>query len=191
MERDCLVHSIYWCNSLNCAYLYDADGFLQFRLLICVLELISVPIVPWDSFILIKFNTLYIWREIVLSIGFTGVFQFIGHIFMMQMDSFNFEFWFGFRPHFRSEWLLRFIYFNKIQHFDPMERDCLVHSIYWCNSLDCAYLYDADGFLQFLLLIRVLELISVPNESWDSYILIKFNTLKNGARLLGPLDLLV
>ena len=96
MERDCLVHSIYLCNSINWTYLYDADGFLQFRLLIWVLELISVPSESWDSFILIKFNTLSIWREIVRSIRFTGVIHLIGHIFMMQMDSFNFGFWYGF-----------------------------------------------------------------------------------------------
>ena len=34
------------------------------------------------------------------------------------------------------------------------------------------YLYDADGLLQFRVLIRVLELISVPNHSRDSFILI-------------------
>ena len=44
------------------------------------------------------------------------------------------------------------------------------------NSLNWTYL-NADGFLQFRVLIRVLELISVPNESRDSFILIKFNTL--------------
>ena len=44
--------------------LYDADGFLQFRVLIRVLELISRPNHSRDSFILIKFNTLYSWREI-------------------------------------------------------------------------------------------------------------------------------
>ena len=62
--------------------------------------------------------------EIVRSIGFTGVFHLIGHNFMMQMDFINFGFDSGSRPHFRSEWVLRFIYFTKIQHFDPMERDC-------------------------------------------------------------------
>ena len=96
MERDCLVHSIYWCDSNNCAYLYDADGFLQFRVLIRFLDLISVPNDYWDSFILIKFNTLTQWSKIVRSIGFTGVIHLIGHNFMMQMDSFNFGFWFGF-----------------------------------------------------------------------------------------------
>ena len=55
-----------------------------------------------------------------MSIGVSGVIHLIGHIFMMQMDSFNFR-----------------------------------------------------------VLIRVLELISVPNHSRDSFILIKFNTLSS------------
>ena len=106
-------------NSLNWTYLYDADGFLQFRVLIRVPELISVPNQSRDSFIIIKFNTLTIMeRRLLVFIGFSGD-----------------------------------------------------------NSLNWTYLYDADGFLQFRVLIRVLELISVPNESRDSFILIKFNTL--------------
>ena len=53
---------------LNRTYLYDADvipsisGFIFSR----VLELISVPNESRDSFILIKFYTLSIWREIVI-----------------------------------------------------------------------------------------------------------------------------
>ena len=82
---------------------YDADGFLQFQVLIRVLELISVPNHSRDSFILIKFNTLSSWREID-----------------------------------RVHWNLG------------------------SNSLNWTYLYDADEFLQFRVLIRVLELISVP-----------------------------
>ena len=35
----------------------------------------------------------------------------------------------------------------------------------------------ADVFLQFGVLIRVLELISVPNQSRDSFVLIKLSTL--------------
>ena len=112
------VHWSYWFNSLNRTYLYDADGFLQFGVLIRVLELLYVPNESRYSFILIKFNTLSLWREIVI-----------------------------------------------------------VHWRQRCNSLNRACLYDADGFLQFRVLIRVLELISVPNESRDSLILIKFNTL--------------
>ena len=112
------VHWSFWCNSLNWTYLYDADGFLQFRVLIRVLELISVPNHSKDSFILIKFNPLSSCPEIVS-----------------------------------------------------------VHWSFWCNSLNWTYLYDADGFLQFRVLIRVLEFISVPNHSKDSFILIKFNPL--------------
>ena len=112
------VHWILWCNSLNWTYLYDADGFLQFRVLIRVLEFISVQNESRDSLILIEFNTLSSWREIV-----------------------------------RVNWIL------------------------WCNSLNGTCLYDADGFLQFRVLIRVLEFISVQNESRDSLILIELNTL--------------
>ena len=63
-EIDSVLWSL-WCNSLNWTYLYDADGFLQYRVLIRVLELISVPNESSDSFILINFNTLSSWREIV------------------------------------------------------------------------------------------------------------------------------
>ena len=55
-------------------------------------------------------------------------------------------------------------------------------SVHWklrCNSLNWTYLYDAEGFLQFPVLIRVLELISVPNHSKDSFILIELNTLSS------------
>ena len=43
----------------------DADVFLQFPILIRILDLISVPNHSRDSFILIKFNTFSSWREIV------------------------------------------------------------------------------------------------------------------------------
>ena len=104
--RDIGVIHLIW------TYLYDADGFLQFRVLIRVLELISVPNHSRDSFILIKFNTLSSCRRLLVSIRDIGV----------------------------------------------------IHLIW-------TYLYDADGFLQFRVLIRVLELISVPNHSRDSFIL--------------------
>ena len=46
------------------------------------------------------------------------------------------------------------------------------------------YLYEADVFLQFRVLSRILELISVSNLSRDSFILIKLNTLSTGEELL-------
>ena len=52
-----------------------------------------------------------------------------------------------------------------------MERDCQCPLDLWCHLLIWTYPYDADGFLHFRVLIPVLELISVPNESRDSFIL--------------------
>ena len=67
-----------------------------------------------------------------------------------------------------------------------------VHWILWCNSLNWTYLYDADGFLQFRVLIRVLEPISIPNESRDS---IYFNKIQHFVHMEGdcqcPLELVV
>ena len=174
------VHWSQWCNSLNWTYLYDADGFLQFRVLIRVLELISVPNHSRDSFILIKFNTLSSCREIdsvhwslwCNSLNWTylydadGFLQFRVLIRVLELISVP--------NHSRDSFIL--INFNKVSSCPE------IVSVQWnlgSNSLNWTYLYDADEFLQFRVLIRVLELISVPNHSRDSYILIKFNTLSS------------
>ena len=52
-----------------------------------------------------------------MSIGVSGAIHIIGHIFMMQKDSFKFVFDSVSRTHFRSESVQRFNYFNKIRHF--------------------------------------------------------------------------
>ena len=57
-----------WYNSLNWTYLYDADVFHQFRVLIRLLEPISVPNHPRFSFILFKLNTLYSCKEWIRAI---------------------------------------------------------------------------------------------------------------------------
>ena len=174
------VHWSQWCNSLNWTYLYDADGFLQFPVLIRVLELISVPNHSRDSFILIKFNTLSSWREIVRvhwslrsnSLNWTyhydadGFLQFPVLIRVLELISV--------KNHSRDSFIL--IKSNNLSSWRLIVR---FHWIQWCNSLNWTYLYDSDGFLQFPVLIRVLELISVPNHSRDSFILIKFNTLSS------------
>ena len=49
-----------------------------------------------------------------------------------------------------------------------------VNSYLWYDTLNWLNLYDADAFFQFRILIRVLELISIPNHSRDSFILIEF-----------------
>ena len=77
------------------------------------------------------------------------------------------------RAHFRSKSFQRFIYFNKNQHFVLMassRENVRVFSSEWCDSRNWKYLNDADGFIQFRDMIRVLDLISVPKHSRDSYI---------------------
>ena len=49
----------------------------------------------------------------------------------------------------------------------------------WYNSLNKTYLYDADVFLHFRVLIRLLVPISVPDESTNSIIVFKLNTLNS------------
>ena len=183
------IVSVHWnlgSISPNWTYLYDADGFLQFRVLIRFLELISVPNHSKDSFILIKFNPLSSCPEIVSvlwslwynSLNWTylydpdGFLQFRVLIRVLELIS---------RPkHSRDSFIL--LKFNTLYTCPE------VVSVHWnlgSNSLNWTYLYDADGFLQFRVLIRVLELISVPNHSRDSFILLKFNTLSSCPEIVG------
>ena len=60
-----------------------------------------------------------------------------------------------------------------------------VHWSSWCNSLNWTYLNDAGGFRQFRGLIRYLELISVPNQSKDSFILKQFDTLSSWREIVS------
>ena len=180
------VHWSQWCNSLNWTYLYDADGFLQFPVLIRVLELISVPNHSRDSFILLKFNTLSSWMEIVTvhwsqwcnSHNWThlydadGFLQFPVLIRVLELISVP--------NHSRDSFIL--IKFNTLSSWMEI---VTVHWSQWCNSLNWTYLYDVDGFLQFPVLIRVLELISVPNHSRDSFILIQLNTLSSSPEIVS------
>ena len=118
------VHSNQWCNSLNWIQLNDADGFLQFPILIRILERTSVPKHTRDSLIIIKFNTFSSWREIV-SVHSSQLCNSLNWIYLNDPDDFlQFRVDSDSRPHFRPESFLRFIYFNKIQHFLLMEGDC-------------------------------------------------------------------
>ena len=177
------IVSVQWnlgSNSLNWTYLYDADVFLQFRVLIRVLDLISVPNHSRDSFILIKFNTLSSCRRLLVSIRDIGVIHLIW-TYLYDADGFL---------HFRV--LIRVLELISVPNysrdsfilikFNTLSSCPEIVSVHWklgSNSLNWTYLYDADVFLQFRVLIRVLELISVPNHSKDSFILIKFNTLSS------------
>ena len=187
MEGDCqCVHSSQWCNSLNWIYLNDADDFLQFPILIPVLDLISVPNHSRDSFILIKFNTFSSWREIV-SVHSSQWCNSLNWIYLNDADDFL-QFPILIRildlisvpNHSRDSFIL--IKFNT---FSSWREIVSVHSSQWFNSLNWIQLNDADDFLQFPILIPVLDLISVPNHSRDSFILIKFNTFSSWREIVS------
>ena len=76
---------------LNWIYLYDADVFFQFSILIRILDLISDPNQSRDSFIVIKLDTLYIGEGYILSLWISSTIHLIGYIIKLQMLSFNFE----------------------------------------------------------------------------------------------------
>ena len=65
----------------------------------------------------------------------------------------------------------------ELNTLHPWKEYVRVNSVLWHNSLNWSYLHDADVFLRFRVLIRVQELISIRNESRDSFIVIKLNTL--------------
>ena len=81
------------------------------------------------------------------------------------------------RPHFRSKLVLRFIYCNKIGYFVHKRRVCKEQWELVLPITKWIFLYDADVFFQFSIMIRILDLISDPNQSRDSYALIKLDTL--------------
>ena len=100
------------------------------------------------------------------------------------MFFFNFGFYSDSRAHFRSESVQRLINNNKIEYFVHRRRVVNFKWKYSFMYLNWTYPYDSDVFLQFRVLIRILEPICVPNQSRDSFTLIKLNALSTGAELL-------
>ena len=172
------VHWSQWCNSLIWIYFNDADVFLQFSILIRILELISVLNHSRDSFILILYNSLSSWREIVTILSSFRC-NLLKWIYLNDADVFL-QFSILIRilelisvlNHSRDSFIL--IIFNTLSLCSEII-SVLSSQLY--NSLNWVYLNDADVFPQFTMLIRILQLISVPKHSRDSLILIQFNTL--------------
>ena len=88
------------------------------------------------------------------------------------------------RAHFRTESVQRLINYNKIEYFVHRRRVVNFKWKYSFMYLNWTYPYDSDVFLQFRVLIRILEPNSVSNQSRDSFILIKLNTLSTVEELL-------
>ena len=167
-----------WYNSLNWTYLYDADVFLQFRVLIRLLEPISVPNHPRYSLILCKLNSLYSCKEWIRA-NWNKWYNSLNWTYLYDADVFL-----------RFRVLIRLLVPISVPNHS---RDSLLlfklNSLYsckeciranwskWYNSLNWTYLYDADLFLRFRILIRLLVPISVPNHTRDSLLLFKLNSL--------------
>ena len=148
--------------------------------MIRIQELISIRNQSRDSFIVIKLNTLHSWKEYVESlIRISIIIHLIGHLSMMQMFSFNFRVLISdSRAHFHSEAVQRFIYFNTIEHFTLMERVCWESILISGIGQLIGHISMMQMFsFNFRVLIRIQELISIRNQSRDSFILLKMNTL--------------
>ena len=125
-------------------------------------------------------DTLYIGEGYILSLWISVTIHLIGYIYMMQMFYSIFDFVSDFRPHFQPETAQRFINSNKIEYFVHRRRLNFVIVNLCYHSLNWIYLYDADVFFQFSIFIRILNLISDPNQSRDSFIVRKLDTLYIG-----------
>ena len=174
----CDFNSNWWDNSLNWSNLYDADVFFQFRVLIRVQEPNSIQNQSRDSFILIKLNTLHSWKEYV-RVNSNLWYSSINRSCLYDADVFfQFQVLIRVQEHIsiqnqsRDSFIL--IKLNTLHSWKEYVR---VNSNLWYSSINRSYLYDADVFFQFRVLIRVQELISIQNQSRDSFNLIKLNTL--------------
>ena len=167
-----------WYNSLNWTYLYDADVFHQFRVLIRLLVPISVPNHSRDSLLLCKLNSLYSCKEWIRA-NWNKWYNSLNWTYLYDADVFH---------QFRV--LIRLLVPISVpNHSRESLLLCKLNSLYsckewiranwnkWYNSLNWTYLYDADVFHQFRVLIRLLVPISVPNHSRDSLIVFKLNSL--------------
>ena len=176
-----VVHLKSCYNSLNWAYLYDADVFFKFWVQFRILELISAPNQPRDSLNLFRMDTMSLGDEYVVVIGKSYnislnsrylldvdvFFQFsvqtrILDIISVQnqpRDSFN---------------LFRLDTLSLGDEYAVVLRKSCYNSLYW------AQLYDADVFFQFRVLIRFLELISAPKQPRDSFNLFRMDTFSLG-----------
>ena len=96
---------------------------------------------------------------------------------MMQMFSFKFDYDSVSRPHFRPNQSRDSYTLIKLDTFSIKEEFLRSNGNYYYHSQNWMYLYDADVFFDFSILIRVLDQISDPNQSRDSYIIIKLDTL--------------
>ena len=168
-------------NSLNWALLYEADVFFHFRDLVRFLELICVPHQSRESFNLFRMDTLSLGDECVV-VHLKSCYNSLNWALLYDADVFF---------HFRV--LIRFLKLICVPNqfrdsFNLFRLDTLylgdeyvgIFGKQCYNSLNWRYLYDSDVFFQFWGQIRILELISVPNQSRVSFNLLRMDTFSLG-----------
>ena len=149
-----------WCRCFLSIFNYDSDSipyfrsesvqrFIYFNKIGYFVHKSILFKVQWELVLLFTKLDIYICCRCFLSI--------------VDFDS-------DFRLHFRTESFQRFIYFNKIGYFVHKRRVCKEQWELVLQITKWIFLYDADVFFQFSIMIRILYLISVPNQSRDSYI---------------------
>ena len=155
------VNSVLWHNSLNWSYLHGADDFFHFRVLIRVQKLIFIRNKSRDSFILIKLNTLHSWKEFV-RVNSNQWYNSINWSYLYDADVF-----FQFRVLIRVQELISIrnqsrdsYILLKLNTLHSWKECVRVNSKQWYNSLNWSYLYDAEVFFQFQVLIRVRSSLS-------------------------------
>ena len=172
-----IFNSNLWYNALNWPYLYDADAFFQFRVLIRILEVISIQNHSRDSFIWIKLTTYHLWKEDVI-VNSNLWYDSLNWLNLYDADAF-FQFRVLIRilkdisipDHSRDSFIL-----IKLKTYNLWKGCVIINVNLWYNALNWPYLYDADAFFQFRVLTRILEAFFIPNHSRDSNILIKLKT---------------
>ena len=163
-DEDVGIFGNYCHNSPNWTYLYDADVFLQFRVLIRILDLICVPNQSRVSINSFRLDTVSLGDEYVVVVGMS-CYNSINWAWLYDADVFS-----------QSRVLIRFLELICVTNqcrdsFNSFRLDTLslgdeyvgIFGNYSHNSPNWTYLYDADVFLQYRVLIRFLELICVAN----------------------------
>ena len=139
---------------------------------------ISVPNHSRNSLILFKLNSLYSCKECIRT-NWSKWYNSLNWTYLYDADVFL-QSWVLIRllvpisvPNHSRNSLILF----KLNSLYSCKECIRTNWSKWYNSLNWTYLYDADVFPRFRVLIRLLVPISVPNHSRNSLILFKLNSL--------------
>ena len=156
-----------WCRWFLSIFDYDSDSRPHFR---------SESVQRFICFSKIGY---FVHKSRVCKEQWELVLPFTKWIFLYDADVFFqfFDFDSDSRPHFRSESVQLFIYWNKIGCFVHKRRVCKCRWELVLPFTKLEIFFDAEVFIHFSIFIRFQDLISNPNQYRDSYIVIQVDTL--------------